>query len=366
MVSKIIYVILLLVTWYLSIMFSPEAIRFILGFELLLPVIMLISLQFMTHKVTVSPEEEKDQIQKGEFWNVILKVNNPGWMPIPFIRVELEYEEILTQKKQNCRFWGKAGGRKETEIVCRMKEKYCGKIRVTLKTVRIYDYLRLFSKKIAAEGQAEIAVLPEIYITEVFQNPISAHMIMDSEEHDESRPGSDVSEVFQIREYQKGDTLQRIHWKLSAREDELMVKDYSLPLGYRVMLYLDYHLPQNMKRPEVGLDGMIEIAMALSFSMLMARCPHYLFWCTKEGLLERRGIREEEDLYEALEAVLGTGIYQEDLDGMDMYRQLYPDDIPNIQLMINMQLELWKKGRLLKKFGSKHLKDELESFGLEV
>ena len=40
--------------------------------------------------------------------------------------------------------------------------------------------------------------------------------------------GYDPSELFDVREFQNGDRLQSVHWKLSARTDELMVKELSL------------------------------------------------------------------------------------------------------------------------------------------
>ena len=52
----------------------------------------------------------------------------------------------------------------------------------------------------------------------------------EAEVYDDKTGGAAVSEVFQIRSFQPGDKIQNIHWKLSAKEDELMVRENSLPM----------------------------------------------------------------------------------------------------------------------------------------
>ena len=48
--------------------------------------------------------------------------------------------------------------------------------------------------------------------------------------------GDDPSEIYQVREYRERDSLKDIHWKLSAREEELMVKERGFPLGCVVLI----------------------------------------------------------------------------------------------------------------------------------
>ena len=52
----------------------------------------------------------------------------------------------------------------------------------------------------------------------------------DSDRFSTYKKGDDPSEIFDIREYADGDKIQRIHWKLSSKTGDLMVKEGSLPL----------------------------------------------------------------------------------------------------------------------------------------
>lgn len=50
--------------------------------------------------------------------------------------------------------------------------------------------------------------------------------------YDGKKSGTDVSEVFGLREYREGDTLQSIHWKLSGKMHQLIVREFGRPVNY--------------------------------------------------------------------------------------------------------------------------------------
>lgn len=58
---------------------------------------------------------------------------------------------------------------------------------------------------------------------------------------DKYRKGQDLSEVFELRDYREGDSLKAVHWKLSARTDELMVREASHPADFDLALFLGIH-----------------------------------------------------------------------------------------------------------------------------
>ena len=53
----------------------------------------------------------------------------------------------------------------------------------------------------------------------------------DADVYDDFRPGNDSSEIFDVREFRDGDKIQSIHWKLSAKMQELVVREDSQPLS---------------------------------------------------------------------------------------------------------------------------------------
>lgn len=53
------------------------------------------------------------------------------------------------------------------------------------------------------------------------------------------RKGDDPSEIYQVREYRREDSLKDIHWKLTAAKEELVAKERAFPLGCAVLIWFD-------------------------------------------------------------------------------------------------------------------------------
>ncbi len=86
---------------------------------------------------------------------------------------------------------------------------------------------------------------------------------MDSDEYSMRKAGYDPSETFAIREYQPGDRIRQIHWKLTEKFDSLMVRDYGLPIQNTVLLLLETGSPG--RRSRTGLSGRLGGGIALCF-----------------------------------------------------------------------------------------------------
>ena len=124
--------------------------------------------------------------------------------------------------------------------------------------------------------------------------PQIREQLIESEEYDEKRPGDDPSQIFQIREYREGDRMQRIHWKASARTSQLMVKDYSMPIGLGALLLFDLQVPE--ESGAVFLDQAIEYGLAILQGFLNQEYPPRAAWynCRTQNM-EQIEIRETED-----------------------------------------------------------------------
>lgn len=78
-------------------------------------------------------------------------------------------------------------------------------------------------------------MLPELDAVAVQVSERVRRYFGEAESYDDFQPGTDVSQIFDVREYRPGDRLQRIHWKLSAKSDGLLVREDSQPLACAVV-----------------------------------------------------------------------------------------------------------------------------------
>lgn len=68
----------------------------------------------------------------------------------------------------------------------------------------------------------------------------------DSEIYSGERRGDDPSELYQVRPYRAMDSVRDIHWKLTAKENQLMVKEHGFPLGCVILIWIDFGKCSNL------------------------------------------------------------------------------------------------------------------------
>ncbi|MBI1976331.1 MAG: DUF58 domain-containing protein, partial [Candidatus Omnitrophica bacterium] len=70
----------------------------------------------------------------------------------------------------------------------------------------------------------------------------------------------DSGDYFGIREYQQGDTLRTVHWRATARQNELIVKQFEKLASSEVTLLLDLHPNSDLGR---GSESTLEVGIRL-------------------------------------------------------------------------------------------------------
>jgi uncharacterized protein (DUF58 family) len=92
-----------------------------------------------------------------------------------------------------------------------------------------------------------------------------------------SRQGTFDDEFHRLREYRTGDNPRRIHWRTSARQNELIVKEFHQDREYDLNVVLDLWQP-NAPSPE----DLERVELAVSFCASV--CVHHLQNCRDSSL----------------------------------------------------------------------------------
>ena len=103
----------------------------------------------------------------------------------------------------------------------------------------VEDLLGIVSKTLRPEAaHFELVVLPRTFDTEPLTltpgDPGSEIM---------ARATEDLSAPSDVRAYQPGDAMKKIHWKLSLRKGELMVRKFDEPILQDVLILMDCSRP---------------------------------------------------------------------------------------------------------------------------
>ncbi|MCD2493341.1 DUF58 domain-containing protein [Lacrimispora sp. NSJ-141] len=199
-------------------------------------------------------------------------------------------------------------GKKEQLVSFPVSSEYCGNLTCRIRQVKLYDYLWLFAFPIkeAAGRCAAVSVKPDI---RPYQMDLREQSVRDWEsgEYSAEKPGDDPAELFDIREYREGDRISRIHWKLSSKRNELMMKEGSLPVSSRILLVLD--MVGTADRGGLA-DSLMETAASVSWFLTEKGICHRVGWWQEAdmgGQFLVRKIEDEEAFHQMLHEILSSG-----------------------------------------------------------
>ncbi|NDO43034.1 DUF58 domain-containing protein [Thomasclavelia cocleata] len=117
--------------------------------------------------------------------------------------------------------------------------KHCGGENLIIKDYYQYDSLNLFCLKKRCYYQIPITIYPKKID---FDFSVYQHLLpKDGEEvYAINQKGDDPTEIYDIHKYREGDLLKNIHWKLSAKYDDVLVKDNALSVSEIINIHCDF------------------------------------------------------------------------------------------------------------------------------
>jgi uncharacterized protein (DUF58 family) len=139
--------------------------------------------------------------------------------------------------------------------------KYRGVFTIGLKTVTTGDFMGLFRLKRRMNKKIEINVLPRIIDMSNF--PLAVNLLTEAHSRFDIKD-EDYATISDIRPYIPTDSIKRVHWKLTAKRNEWLVKNFQSNALNRVTIIMDsLKLSQRYKEQIILEDRIIELAMGL-------------------------------------------------------------------------------------------------------
>lgn len=317
--SIVVYASVFLLTLYCFFLYDDRIVGAMLAAEAVYLVAAFWSLSGRKKKLQITMEPLVPVAEKHQEIHLRVSVQNrSGALPV-YVRAQVRMENTFTGETSRCILSGTVPAGGSTELRAVFQTGVCGNIRIALEKYWIYDVLHLIRRTCRGKEVQRIGVLPECHLLAVEVTRRTREFIADAEEYSDRESGDDPSEIYQVREYRETDSIHDIHWKLSAKADELLVKEHGRPLGAAVLIWLNLEeikrqerkranlikrLRQSGKPEEIPAE-MLELAASLSFSLLEERCVHMVAWYEPENhLVRRKKISKEEHIYELLNRLL--------------------------------------------------------------
>ena len=312
MISFLLVVPLVCLLIYLGLIFESAGV-ILLGFTaVVFAVFSLCYLEIFGKGLRVWVEIPMKVVEKGQGFSVKVHADRNKPLPIGKIKVFLSYGERGTKKIREL----SVGLDHVIEVERRLSIQAAGCYEFKVECFHVYDPFGWFYFGYHGKSSAQVMVMPTIKELQIRLGEGVKHFYGETMEYDDLMAGQDASEVFDVREFLDGDKLQRIHWKLSARTDELMVKEDSLPKSCAIVLFM----PEGVLSRSENLNFMA----SLSYSLMDAKCPHYVVWQSKSsGDLARVKVQDDDSFYFAIMAFLQDGSVSAEMDRLERYREKY-------------------------------------------
>ena len=204
-----------------------------------------VGILFAAKSMKVSIEGNEAVLKRGDNIQLHLTVRFRSFIPVAPVRFQFRSGSLTSEHILNANI-----GANRQEITIPFHASHIGIVTCNIDSVIVSDLLGLFEHKCIPDTVAsETLVLPECFDIEPLRyapgEPGSEIM---------SQATEDLSAPSDFRAYQTGDALKKIHWKLSARKGELLVRKYEEPELPDAVLIMDCSNPPSWGHTEAEAD----------------------------------------------------------------------------------------------------------------
>lgn len=292
----------------------------IMAVMVFLPVLSILGTKWVSDHLEIQWEGPYESMNKGEEFLVYCRIQNPTWLGIMNGNLKIAVSNLFygTEREHELRVPIRA--KKGQTITYPVVVSQCGMVEFRIQSVVLEDFLGFSAFRREFPTPYVAVILPN---KEAEVEPDMDGYTLGMEEVEEStKKGSDFSEVQDVREYQPGDKMQNIHWKLSVKKDILMVKERVSMSSRQLFLVLELH-----DNEEGLLEEILDCTYGIALLMLKHQLPLSLvWWSVDQQEIVIWKVDYEEQLEEGFRMMYYDKLYDEQTLGKEMFQMLRGSD----------------------------------------
>ncbi len=264
--------------------------------------------------VFVSPS----YIRKGKKLKIKISIPYYSALPVLSCSVKLKIRHLYFPDNQKEEYQVVLRGRRLRGEISFIPE-VMGLVTAELLTIEFSGVLGIWSRRIRENLKREIMILPAFDEGAVVTEPLKPSMIV-GEEEIASIKGRDMTSFSGVRPYRQGDNLRQIHWKLTGKFDDYLVKEPDEPAKKIPVLFLE----TRMDKADAGsVDSLLEQYLAISASLSDEGFVHVLaFKQSRDGDFYFHKVAGTEDLDEVYDILFRVEFYDNGMSAVSFF----PDD----------------------------------------
>lgn len=255
---RLCYLLLLAAGGCFVMLYNFQGLRFLFGCLVCLPLVSFLLLIPMVFGCRISLAVDRESVTRGEPLQIKVVAENKGFLPVPGLLLELRWH-MPGERDGKARKWLYGIGMKEKEVfLSEVSATHCGQASLVLTKVRICDYFGIFSLPAGRKERVEVCVVPVVWPVPSQVEEACSRILQGS--------GGEREGDMLLRDFQPGDSLHRVYWKMTAKGGDLQVRDFERDSS--VSLFLHY-------------SGELK-AQADAWDRYLDRAVSFLFLCAED------------------------------------------------------------------------------------
>lgn len=306
---------LCLLAW-LALIFESEGLALLCFAAVLFAVLSFAYLLYAKRKIHLEIDVPVRMTEKGQSFGIRLETENKSFLKLEKLTVTISCKRKGASLGKDHKVSLKAVPKGKSVQTIKLSIAETGYYIFSIKRVRLYDPFGWFYLGVKQTAKTEMMIMPRIEEVPVYLGEGVKRFYGESVVYDDVRAGDDPGEIFDVREFRDGDKLQRVHWKLSARMDDLVVKENALPKACAIVLF--------MPEGKSGAGESMDYVASLSFTLMALHCAHYVVWQSagRNDLLRAR-VDDEESYFMAMTFWLQDSAAPQEEDPTFRYKEKY-------------------------------------------
>ncbi|MDO4976046.1 MAG: DUF58 domain-containing protein [Eubacteriales bacterium] len=290
---------------------------------------------------------------KGKRITGYLHIVQDGKLPIFHGKARIRFKSLYYKQEDTITMDITLMGNEEGIAAFYLDLPYVGLMEIILEEAEIYGLFGMWKKTILSSLKKQLMIMPDT--RDIHMNFMDlGRLDPEGDEIRDARYGFDPGMYQGIRPYRDGDSMKYIHWKLTGKTGEMMVKELGIPSGREPRLYLETGLPD---LDPSRIDQIIEDYFSFSMALLSHGYPHILCWKSAGESMEEYRVENMVMLEEQMESLfrvefwenveadhLDTWIYYMSHDETEVYG-FYSEDGYDYVERVTAGVRLWNEGR---------------------
>lgn len=309
-----------------GIFFRQSFIALFIILLIILPIISYFLFKHVVKKISIDISAKTYTVAKGNKIALKIDCTNKSFLPLLNVKIALLFQNNFYPNEQLHTISVPSIPKKTISTTIEFDTGHLGINDFNFVTYSITDFLHLFSHDEIINKTIQIPVVPnDSNVTFKYSIPPFSY----ADEDDQFVTyGQQTHDLKETREYRPGDLLKNIHWKLSAKNDDLTVKVFEKSVE-RTLLLL----------PELCNEDMdLTIQALYDFSIDLIKKKEYfkiLIFSAKEKEFDEVTIESVDTLDKAILQLYHCSLYDMKQFALNTYFEIFGSDKPIIHVLMS-------------------------------